>query len=51
MTKFVSVFGTPTSSISNDIKHIDLPKTTKDRLFNKGDVKRKELFECVDEIK
>ena len=44
MTNFVSVSGTPTSSISNDIKHIDLPKTTKYILFSKGNAKRKYLF-------
>ena len=41
---FVSISGTPTTSIFNYIKHIDLPKTTKYILFSKGNAKRKYLF-------
>ena len=41
---FVSISSTPTTSIFNYIKHIDLPKTTKYRLFSKGNAKRKQLF-------
>ena len=51
MTKFVSIAGTPTSSISNHTKLINLPRSTKYRIFNKGNVRRKEFTECVDGIK
>ena len=51
MAKFISISGTLTSSISNHIKHNELPKTTEYRLFNKDDTKRKNVFEYVDEIK
>ena len=47
MTNFVTIVGISTSSISNHTKHIDLPSSTKNRLFNKGNVK-KELANCVD---
>ena len=36
MTNYVSISGTPTSSISNHTKHIDLPRWTKYRLLNEG---------------
>ena len=40
MTNFVTIVGISTSSISNHTKHIDLPSSTKYRLFNKGNVKK-----------
>ena len=51
MTNYVSISGTPTSSISNHTKHIDLPRWTKYRLLNEGNAKIKEWTECVDIIK
>ena len=41
MTKFVSNPGIQSSSIFNHIKHIDFPRSTKYRLFNKGSARRK----------
>ena len=41
ITNFVSIFGIPTSSISNYAKYMDLPRSTKYQLFNKDNVKRK----------
>ena len=35
VTNFVSIVGTSPSSISNYTKYIDLPKSSKYRLFNK----------------
>ena len=32
------------------MKHIDVPRSTKYRLFNKGNVKRKQLINAVDDI-
>ena len=50
MTNFVTITGTPISSIPNHIKYIDLTRSTKYGLFNKANV-QKELTECVDGIK
>ena len=50
ITNFVSITGTLTNSISNHTKRIDLPRSTKYRLFNKSNVKRKLLTKCVDGI-
>ena len=47
----MSIASTPTSSIFNHTKYIHLSRSTKYRLFNKNNVKRKELTECVDGIK
>ena len=41
MTNFVSITGTLSSSVSNHTKYIDLPMSTKYRLFNKGNMRRK----------
>ena len=51
MNCFVSIVDTPASFISNHIKYIDFPRSTKYILFNKCNVKRKELTECVHGIK
>ena len=51
ITNFVSITGTLTNSISNHTKRIDLLRSTKYRLFNKSNVKRKLLTKCVDSIK
>ena len=40
MTKFVSNPGIQSSSIFNHIKHIAFPRSTKYRLFNKGNARR-----------
>ena len=48
---FVRIACTPTNSISKDTKRIDLRRTTKCLLFNKDDVKIKELNEYVDGVK
>ena len=39
----LSITNTPTSFISSHTKCINFPRSTKYRLFNKGNVKRKEL--------
>jgi len=44
------VAGIPTHSIVDHMKHIDVPQTTKYRLFNKGKVKRKQTIDAVDDI-
>ena len=44
------VAGNPTHSIVDHIKHIDVSRTTKYRLFNKGNVKIKQLIDAVDDI-
>ena len=44
------VSGTPTHSITNHIKHIDVPKTTKYRLFRRGNVKIIQLIDAVLDI-
>ena len=44
------VAGIPTHSIVDHMKHIDVSRTTKYRLFNKGKVKRKQLIDAVDDI-
>ena len=51
LSNFVIITCTLTSSIFNHTKHIDLPSSTKYRLFNKSNVKRKLLTKCVDSIK
>ena len=38
---------TPTHLISNNMKHIDVPKTVKYRLFGRSKVKRKQLIDAV----
>ena len=48
---FVSIVAdTPTDSISNNFKHIDIPRSIKYRLFEKGNVKIKQLIYVVDDI-
>ena len=37
------VAGIPTHWISNHMKHIDVPKSTKYRLFRRGNVKRRTI--------
>ena len=44
------VAGTPTHSISNHMKDIDVPRTTKYRLFRRDNVKRKTLIDAVLDI-
>ena len=44
------VVGIPTHSIVDHMKHIDVSRTTKYRLFNKGKVKRKQLIDVIDDI-
>ena len=44
------VAGIPTHSIVDHMKYIDVPRTTKYRLFNKGNIKRKQLIDDVDDI-
>ena len=44
------VAGIPTHSIVDHMKHIDVARATKYRLFNKGNVKRKQLIDAVDDI-
>ena len=43
------VAGIPAHSIVDHMKHIDVPWSTKYRLFNKGNVK-KQLIDTVDDI-
>ena len=38
---------TPIHLISNNMKHIDVPKTVKYRLFGRSKVKRKQLIDAV----
>ena len=45
MTNFISITITPTNSISNHTQYIDLPRFSKYKLFNKGNMKRNELTE------
>ena len=44
------VSGIPTHSILNHIRHIDVPKNTKYRLFRRGNVKRKKLINAKVDI-
>ena len=44
------VAGNPTYSINDHMKHIDVSRKTRYRLFNKGNVKRKQLINAVDDI-
>ena len=44
------VDGIPIHSIVDHMKHIDVPRATKYRLFNKGNVKRKQTIDAVDDI-
>ena len=44
------VAGIPTHSIVDHMKYIDVSRSTKYRLFNKGNVKRKQLIYAVDDI-
>ena len=44
------VDGIPTHSIVDHMKHIDVSRATKYRLFEKGNVKRKQLINAVDDI-
>ena len=41
---------TLTHSIGNHMKHIDVPKTTKYRLFRRGNIKRKQSVDAVVDI-
>ena len=40
----------PTHSIVDHMEHIDVPLSTKYRFFDKGNVKRKQLIDTVDDI-
>ena len=44
------VAGIPIHSIVDHMRNIDVPRSTKYRLFNKGNVKRKQLIDAVDDI-
>ena len=44
------VVGTPTRSIDNHMKHIDISRTTKCRLCSRGNVKRNKLIDDVVDI-
>ena len=44
------VAGIPSHSIVDHMKHIDVALSTKYRLFNKSNVKRKQLIDDVDDI-
>ena len=44
------VAGITIHSIVDHIKNIDVPLSTKYRLFNKGNVKRKKLIHTIDDI-
>ena len=44
------VTGIPTHSISNHMKHIDVSRNTKYKLFKRGNVKRKQLIDDIVDI-